>query len=305
VDQTPWYERSENKRLINELRERIGEETNVLIFLGAGLSYGVDRGRAAFEVYEYEDNRRFPSWRQLIRRMLARLQMLPEMEGHQDALHRFFAEQGPLDCAELFRSRIGEANYVLFLREQFGSMRNDLDRLTRSHEELVRLPVQRVFTTNYDELIELAYRLSGQDLRVSSTVEEFHPHEVESPPRHLIKLNGSIDRPDTVVLTRNDFARSRRDRAELLAYLGQRLRYQTFLFIGFSLTDPNFIMLHDEARMVMGGAMPASYIVQGRPDVLRDGYLRSLGMNTISLDWWEDLPQFFQRINTRPRPPDE
>ena len=49
----PWHEQPENQRLVKELRSILAQHTNnLLIFLGAGLSFGVDRGRQLFELYE-------------------------------------------------------------------------------------------------------------------------------------------------------------------------------------------------------------------------------------------------------------
>ncbi len=294
----PWYRRSENERLLKEIKGRLSQDRqDVLIFLGAGLSYGVSTGRGTFEDGRYEIGARFPGWHLLIRRMHERLKSLPDLQDHHRALERFFQEEGPLDCAELFREKVGMANYFSFLKEQFGSHPDDRGRLSRSHLELVKLPIQNVFTTNYDELIELAYRTFGQEVKVSVSPEEFLAHQVDKPRRHIIKIHGSIDRPDTIVLARTDYARSRRERAEMFYYLAQELRYTSFLFVGFSLLDPNFGLLHDEARIVMKNLMPVSYVVQGSPDVVKEAYLRAMGVNTISLDWWEDLPQFLYMIN--------
>ncbi len=71
----------------------------------------------------------------------------------------------------------------------------------------------------------------------------------------------------------------------------------SFLFVGYSLTDPNFNLIHDEVRLVMGGNMPPSYLVQGKRDVVREAYLRSLGVNVISLGNWNVLPQVFRALN--------
>ena len=44
-----WLENEHNSRLVTEIRNRIADgNADVLIFLGAGLSYGVDRGRFLF-----------------------------------------------------------------------------------------------------------------------------------------------------------------------------------------------------------------------------------------------------------------
>lgn len=297
MDDQPWHTRPENVRLVGELRRDLAEGVDLLVFLGAGLSFGVGRGRAAFEVHEYDDGHRFPSWPGVVRRMKARMSTLPDFEQLEESLAAFFTEQPSIDSAQLFRDRIGEANYVDFLREQFGSRPGDEQHLTRSHHELVRLPLAMIFTTNYDELIEASFAHAGLPLRVSVTAKEFAAHRQERPERHLVKLHGSIDQPDTVVLTRSDYARSRRDRAEMFRYLGSELRYSRFLFVGFSLTDPNFGLLYDDARLALEGALPPSYVVQGSRNPVKEAYLRSLGVNTISLDWWEDLPGFLAAIN--------
>ena len=293
-----WIEDEQNSRLVAEIRDRIAyRNANVFVFLGAGLSYGVDRGRALFEFEHYDDGRRFPSWPMLVSRMRDRVASMPEFKENGSGVERFFSEQSPLDCAELFREKVGKANYYAFLREQFVTKETDSKRLTASHHELTRLPVNTIFTTNFDELIELAFRSTGRDVRVSSTPAEFNAHRQERDLVHLVKLNGSIDRPDTTILCRMDFAKARRERTEMLTHLSQELKSCTFLFVGFSLLDPNFTLIHDEARLATNDDMPVRYLVQGRRDLVKEAYLRSMGVNTITLDWWESLPEFLSAIN--------
>ena len=293
-----WLNDPENARLTTEVRERIGEGTGrVFIFLGAGLSFGVDRGRVLFEFDKYDDGMRFPSWPLLIKRMHQRMRNLPEFQESVEWVDNFFDEQNAIDCAELFRYRVGEANYFDFLRQQFETKPSDRDLLTPSHHELVKLPVDTLFTTNFDELIELSYHASGQEIRVSSTPAEFVSDRQQQDAVRLLKLNGSIHRPDTTVLCRMDFAKARKERAEMLNHLAHELRSCVFLFVGFSLADPNFAIIHDEARLATNDDLPLRYVVQGKRDPVKEAYLRSMGVNTISLDLWESLPQLFSAIN--------
>ena len=107
-----WIEDEQNFRLVSEIRDRIADgDADVLIFLGAGLSYGVDRGRALFEFENYDDGRRFPSWPMLVSRMRDRVANLPEFKEHGSGVEQFFKEQRAIDCAELFREKVGKANY--------------------------------------------------------------------------------------------------------------------------------------------------------------------------------------------------
>jgi SIR2-like domain len=86
-------------------------------------------------------------------------------------------------------------------------------------------------------------------------------------------------------------------RAEMFDSFAHEARFTTFLFIGFSLSDPNFNLIRDEARAVMGEAMPISYLVQEHTDPVTPRYLRSLAVEVISLFSWNQLPAFLQALN--------
>jgi hypothetical protein len=283
------------------LRERIASDAGaIMIFLGAGLSYGVGRqlGRAAFDLPQASlDDRRFPSWSQMIDRMR---QELVVTEGDGDtriAIERFFAEQDQLDAAQLYRQRVGEERYQAFLREQFETRPEDAEALTPSHQALVQLPIGELFTTNYDRLIELAYERWGEGLTVAANPEEFLAQEVARPRPHLIKLHGDIEQPKTIVLTRDDYASSRLARAEMFRHFEQQARFSSFLFVGFSLRDPTFNLLRDEARMVMGENLPTSYLVQEHKDPVTGEYLARIGVEVIELFGWNELPRFLHQLN--------
>lgn len=51
--------------------------------------------------------------------------------GERRELVPFFRQEGPFDCAELFRQQIGESHYREFLLEQSDIWRHD--GLTQSH----------------------------------------------------------------------------------------------------------------------------------------------------------------------------
>ena len=293
-----WFDNDTNREYVQHLRTLLAEDdTPVFIFLGAGLSFGVDRGKVMFERDEFEDNRRFPSWPQLIKRMQKFLLSDPVLESFKDSVDRFFEKESALDCAELFRNYTQGPNYWDFLRCQFGSKSDDVHRLTRSHSALTSLPIKLIFTTNYDELIETAYLAKGKQIRVSSSSHDFMDHRADQNSHHLIKLHGTIAHLDTIVLTRSDYAKSRHERSEMFRYLIDQFEYASFLFVGFSLLDPNFNILFDEAHYARGGKNPVSYVVQARKDPIREAYLRSLGVNPITLDYWEQLPMFLSAIH--------
>lgn len=318
---TPWHQDPANSQLVHRLRQVIAGQGRLLVFLGAGLSFGAARlnARATFDYDRYDrwwphdfpgfdlipddDGLPLPSWPWLVNRMCREIMAHSASEEHA-SLRAFFIEEGPLDCAQLFRQMVGEANYREFLLSQFDASRQPFIRPTPSHAALVRLNLPLLFTTNYDELIEAAYLEANQPLRVSISEEQFKARRAERPERHLVKLHGSIDQPDTIVLTRSDYARARIDRKEMLSFLRGEMTDTAFVFIGFSLSDPNFNLIHDDIRLVYGMNVPASYTVQGRRNPVKDRYLRSLDVNTIWIDGWNQMPDFLTRINPAVPPAD-
>jgi SIR2-like domain len=309
-----WYEDHGNASLLHRLRRVIAGQGRLLAFFGAGLSFGAARfqSRSNFDYDRYDrwwlhdfpfadltpddDGLPLPGWTWLVNRMCRQIMIHSDPAEH-DSLRTFFIEEGPLDCAQLFRQTVGEANYREFLLEQFDTSRHAFIHTTPSHAALVRLDLPLLFTTNYDELIEAAHLEAGLQLRVSISEEQFKARRTENQARHLIKLHGSIDQPETIVLTRTDYARARADRKEMFSFLRSEMIETAFLFVGFSLSDPNFNLLHDDIRLVYGMNVPASYTIQGRRNPVKERYLRSIDVNTIWLDSWNDLPDFLTRIN--------
>ena len=55
-------------------------------------------------------------------------------------------------------------------------------------------------------------------------------------------------------------------------------------------------LIHDDIRLVCSMNLPGSYTVEGRRNAIKDCYLRSLGVNTVWLDSWNDMPEFLTRL---------
>lgn len=306
-----WSQDPGNMQLVRRLQEGLAQGGRVLVFLGAGLSFGAARlgGRAQFDYpprpwwphdvpdqYPDDDELPLPSWPWLVRRMCREV-MNRAPQGEHDSLRSFFAQEGPLDCAQLFRQIVGEATYRDFLQGQFDAGRQPFIQPTPSHQALVRLNLPLLFTTNYDELIESAYAAAGKLLRVSVDEDQFKAHRGGTDRPHLVKLHGSVDQPASIVLTRTDYAAARAGRKEMLDFLRGQMSAASFLFVGFSLSDPNFNLIHDDIRFVYGIDTPVSYTVQGRRDLVKQRYLSSLDVSTVWLDRWNDLPTFLEKIS--------
>jgi hypothetical protein len=178
------------------------------LFLGAGVSI----------------NAGLPSWPQL-------LDLLGREVGFDDAARAAMRQLDPLEAATVIAARAGGERE---LKQLVSTVVGSAKRHSLQHALLSGLPFRGAITTNYDELFEQAHRCAGGDLAVLptqvGTVRE----------AWLLKMHGSVDRPDSIVLTRADYLRFAKEQAASEGVLQGLLLTQHVLFVGFSMRDENW-----------------------------------------------------------------
>lgn len=112
------------------------------------------------------------------------------------------------------------------------------NEVTENHRILARLPIATYWTTNYDKLLENSLRESNKRVDVKYGVEQiFNTH----PRRDAViyKMHGDVDYPGKAVIAKEDYERYYMTHEPFISALTGDLTTKTFLFIGFSFTDPN------------------------------------------------------------------
>ncbi|WP_230483948.1 SIR2 family protein [Sphingomonas sp. Leaf21] len=122
---------------------------------------------------------------------------------------------------------------------------------TANHRRLARLPIRTWWTTNYDGLIERALEDAGKIVDVKSAVSQL-ANTRRGRDAVLYKMHGDVSRPDEAVVTRNDYERYALDRGPFVSALTGDLLSKTFLFVGFSFTDPNLEQVLARLRLHVG-----------------------------------------------------
>lgn len=214
----------------------LGDEAkkgSLVPFLGAGVS--VSAGS--------------PSWRTLLKRLAGYVDLgdidpdvfkeLPLLD-QAGILERLFQSQKkslPFGfreavCAEVTQSRYGLAPALI-----------------------ATLPSSGAITLNYDALFENACQ--DADL-VRTVIPDDHP---VAGDRWLLKLHGTVTKPESIVLTRDDYLDHNTNRQALSALVKAHLVTHHMLFVGFGLEDDHFHeIIHDVRR-----ALPKRRLNQSRP----------------------------------------
>ncbi|EOX4147479.1 SIR2 family protein [Vibrio cholerae] len=110
--------------------------------------------------------------------------------------------------------------------------------ITSNHSIIARLPISSVWTTNYDNLIEQAFAKENKVADVKHTNKQLLTNR---PKRDVVvyKMHGDSAHPTEAIITKEDYEKYHQSHEPFIHALSGELTTKTFLFIGFSFTDPN------------------------------------------------------------------
>ncbi len=120
-----------------------------------------------------------------------------------------------------------------------------------SHLILSRLPIRTYWTTNYDSLIEDSLKVSGKIADVKYTVDQL----VNTKPNRdavVYKMHGDKEHSSKAIIIKEDYELYNTRYAQFITALNGDLVSKTFLFIGFSFTDPNLDYILSRVRVNYG-----------------------------------------------------
>lgn len=206
----------EAHRLANEAIER-----RLVLFVGAGVSAGAG----------------LPTWKQL-------LDDFAKEAGFDDNTRKRLAKKDSRDQATLIERELERrgADLKTMVATELGRH----ERFSLLHGLLASLPSSEAVTTNYDKLFEAAYKTRGRDVAVL-------PENPRNTKGHwLLKLHGSVDRPENIILTRSDYLSMPRQYGALMGLVQGLLLMRRMVFVGYSLSDEDFHELIDEVRAARG-----------------------------------------------------
>ncbi len=111
-------------------------------------------------------------------------------------------------------------------------------RPSKLHQQLLELPWNNVFTTNYDTLLERAsYEIKGYEYSIIKNKADFY----HSKSNKVIKLHGSFPSHKPFIITEEDYREYPNRFAPFVNSIQQALLEDTVCLIGFSGDDPNFL----------------------------------------------------------------
>ncbi|ADO73151.1 SIR2 family NAD-dependent protein deacylase [Stigmatella aurantiaca] len=241
------------------------QQSRCVVFVGAGLSAGAG----------------LPTWRRLLLDVIDEIvSSLPEGAQDEAELKQLVDQGKLLEVADFCKEQLGAA-YHQFLT---GRLRGDTTQLSPSHRMVMQLPFSAWVTTNYDKLLERAYSEVKGGFPKTLTHKDTDALGLllfEGGP-FILKAHGDIDRPETVVLTSRDYSEIIHANPAFNEVFTGLLLTKALLFVGFSLSDPDFRLLMDRQLTHFKGYVPDRFaLMTGLGPVERDVLWRSARIRVI------------------------
>lgn len=270
-----------------EIRTFLKEYTQALregeaaLFVGAGIS------RAAGYV----------DWKNLLKEIADDLQLNIDRESDLVALAQFHVNH-----------RGGRDRLSQLLIDEF---LEDVE-LTRSHHLIASLPVPTIWTTNYDDLLETAFSTVAKRVDVKRRPEDFAVTRKRADAT-IYKMHGDKTLPAEAVITKEDYETYDPRREVFTIALKGDLAKKTFLFLGFSFTDPNVMYVLGRVKQLLetnsrkhfcvlkapksDGSADADYECTRFSHWLKD--LHRYNIQPVLIDQYDEVTGILEELNRR------
>ncbi|MFY9072893.1 SIR2 family protein [Aliarcobacter butzleri] len=264
------------------LQELEGE--NVAVFAGAGLSMPAG----------------YVGWEELLKPIAEELNIDIKKEYDLVSLAQYYLNENGGHRSELNRRLI----------EVFTQNTNT----TENHKILAKLPIKHYWTTNYDKLIEQSIEEQFKKVDVKYTKKHL---SITIPKRDAIiyKMHGDISSPDDAILTKDDYESYHVKMDLYLSTLKGDLLNKTFIFLGFSFTDPNLDYILSRVRLAGISSKRhfnftkkvtkkadedlADFEYRKRKQELFIGDLKRFNIKTILVDDYNDITNILKEVEEK------
>lgn len=220
----------ENNNLHTKLKKVLVEDGTVL-FIGSGISAWSG----------------LPSWRQLLDEMANYVEQI----GRDSYNIRYYSNSQPLLAADFGCAALKPDDFKTFI---WSACKRNVAEPSIVHQLLVNLGVSCYITTNYDRLLEQALRQNGilNRFKVVTNREPTDCADLLYLRRRnfIFKPHGDIEQVESIVLSNKQYDELYENGNKFYTYraLETLLTTRDIVFVGFGLTDPDFMRIMGKFR---------------------------------------------------------
>lgn len=187
---------------------------------------------------------------------------------------------------------------------------------SEAHDILARLPIRTYWTTNYDSLLEDSLKQNSRVADVKRFVKDLN---TTRPKRDAVvyKMHGDVISSTDAILYKSQYEKYYKTHEAFVTALSGDLISKTFLFIGFSFTDPNldyvlsrlhvppesrrnhYCFLRKEPSDLQPNEDTAAMHYRQRKQELHVADLKRFGIQALLVENYTDIPLILKEVESR------
>lgn len=252
--------------LVDELAAK-----RAIVFIGAGISSSA----------QAPDGTRPPTWKALLLDAKDVFIADPEEKAYIDQL---INKDLLLDAAEVIFDSVGQPDRRTYFTGKFAVPNFNPSEF---HKVIQDINAKTVITTNYDQIYEVqcgALR-AGKGYAVRTYVDSNMLNDIRSKDNLIVKAHGCINKTESIVLTRSDYFKIKRDNSYFYHILDSLLMINTVVFIGCSMNDPDIQLILENTNIAAYSDHPHyALLPKGRHRALVNAMERTYNIKTLEYD---------------------
>ena len=259
----------EKKQFLKQFSQHALDE-RISLFLGAGGS--CDAG--------------YPTWANLF------APLAKELETPIDESTDYYR------LAQYYANNFGQAE----LRKRINERINRNQYNSPLIEELLQVGFSNVWTTNFDNAIELNYQ--QKDILANKVFRDSDFSNIDINKRvNIFKMNGDISNLEGIIATQGDFEKYRDSHQIMMMFFKRELISSTFLFIGYSFTDHLVLDCLSEINRYLGESASYHYTIMKRNtknpyfNYFIEDIERRYHIRTLLVDDYSEIPRILAELN--------
>ena len=168
------------------------------------------------------------------------------------------ADLGGPNVASEYERKFGRVQLIEAIRK---ALHVDQAKPGEAHRAFIELPFDTIYTTNFDLLLEDASGVTHKPYRslVGELQMPFHGGPFTST---IVKMHGDLRHEEYMIVTQEDYNAYLSSYPVIATHLSAMLITRTALFIGYSLSDPDFNNIRNVVKSRLGKFERMAYIIQ-------------------------------------------
>jgi hypothetical protein len=248
--------------MIDDLAGAI-RDRRAILFAGAGVSMSVG----------------LPSWREFIEHLIGELNLDRGAFDGQEPSYQ--------TLAEYYRIQHGSIGPLRSWMDRKWSVAEERVRESAVHRLIVEVGFPIIYTTNYDNNLEVAFRLHGRDYVKVANARDLA--KMGNGVTEIVKFHGDFEDDQSLVIAETDyFERLSFDSPLDIKFRADALG-RTILFIGYSMSDMNIrLLLHRLSQTWRKSgyerSRPTPYVFMAHRDEVQEAVLGQWGISVLTED---------------------